>query len=289
MTTTLSLLAALLLALHAASPWVIRRAYRIPRLPLRTTPADHGLAYEEVTLSTARGRHLHAWYLPGTAGGPAVAVMHGWGGNAEVMLPFAELLHGAGYGVLLVEARNHGLSDADDFSSLPRFAEDLEAGLGWLLARPEVDARRIALLGHSVGAAATLLVASRRPEVAAVVSIAAFAHPAELMRRHMAAHHIPHLPVGWWVLRVIERTIGARYDQIAPVRTITRIGCPVLLVHGTADRTVPAADAESIHAARPDDRVQLLLVPDADHDSVERIEEHGGELLAFLRAALATG
>ena len=41
--------------------------------------------------------------------------------------------------------------------------------------------------------------------------------------------------------------------------------------------------------ARADDRVQLLLVPDADHDSVERIEEHGGEVLAFLRAALKTG
>jgi pimeloyl-ACP methyl ester carboxylesterase len=33
----------------------------------------------------------------------------------------------AGFTVLLIDARNHGGSDADTFSSIPRFAEDLDA------------------------------------------------------------------------------------------------------------------------------------------------------------------
>jgi pimeloyl-ACP methyl ester carboxylesterase len=41
------------------------------------------------------------------------------------MLPIAAPLRRAGLNVLRVDARNHGGSDSDTFSSLPRFAEDL--------------------------------------------------------------------------------------------------------------------------------------------------------------------
>jgi len=192
---------------------------------------------------------------------PAVLVLHGWGGNAEDMLTFASVLHQANFAVLLLDARNHGRSEGDGFSSLPRFAEDMEHGLDWLLREPGVDPKRVALLGHSVGAAAALLVAARRHEPAAVVSIAAFAHPAELMRRQMLAHHIPYWPVGWLVLRYIEHTIGARFDTIAPCNTIRAVDCPTLLIHGEADDRVPFSDALRIYASRRDDRTELLIVP----------------------------
>jgi dipeptidyl aminopeptidase/acylaminoacyl peptidase len=282
-------LTALLLTIHLLAPRVLRLAYRVPRHGHPATPAMHGLSAEEVTLATAGGKRLHAWFVPAPPGagrpGPAVAILHGWGGNAGLMLPFADLLHRAGYGVLLLDARNHGRSDSDDFSSLPRFAEDLERGFDWLRAWPEVDPARVALLGHSVGAAAALLVAARRPEVAAVVSLAAFAHPVTLMRRQMRAHHIPYIPVGWWLLRIIQRTIGVRYEEIAPVNVIRRIQCPVLLVHGDDDRAVPVEDAVRIHANRAGDRVLLRRLPDTGHDSVERIGEHGLGLVAFLDGA----
>ena len=283
-------LAALLLTIHLLAPRLLRLAYRVPRLDHPATPETHGLSAEAVALATAGGKRLHAWFVPAPPWawrpGPAVTVLHGWGGNAGLMLPFADLFHRAGYGVLLLDARNHGRSDSDDFSSLPRFAEDLERGFDWLRARPEVDPARVALLGHSVGAAAALLVAARRLEVAAVVSLAAFAHPVTLMRRQMHAHHIPYIPLGWWVLRVIEHTIGARYEDIAPVNTIRRIRCPVLLVHGEDDLAVPVADAERIHANRPGEHVRLRRLSDTGHDSVERVREHGRELVEFLDGAL---
>ncbi|RCX31794.1 alpha/beta hydrolase [Thioalbus denitrificans] len=281
-------LAALLLTIHLLAPRLLRLAYRVPRHGHPATPESHGLSAEAVALATAGGKWLHAWFVPAGTGrpGPAVAILHGWGGNAGLMLPFADLLHRAGYGVLLLDARNHGRSDSDDFSSLPRFAEDLEQGFDWLRARPEVDPAQVALLGHSVGAAAALLVAARRPEVAAVVSLAAFAHPVTLMRRQMRAHHIPYIPLGWWVLRVIQRTIGARYGDIAPVNTIRRVRCPVLLVHGEDDLAVPVADAERIHANRPGEHVRLRRLSATGHDSVERVREHGGELVGFLDGAL---
>ncbi|MDZ7752981.1 MAG: alpha/beta fold hydrolase [Gammaproteobacteria bacterium] len=275
----------LLLAGYGLLSLFIRRGYRAPRIVESGTPADFGLPFHEESIPTANGRRLFAWYIPPpgeSRPAPAVVVMHGWGSNAELMLPFAGLLHRSGYATLLVDARNHGRSDGDAFSSMPRFAEDLEHGFDWLTGVPEVDSGRIALLGHSVGAAAVLLVASRRPQVAAVVSIAAFAHPEELMRRQMRFHRIPR-PIAWLVLRYVERTIGARYEAIAPINTIGHIRCPVLLAHGAADRSVPVQDATAIYGARAHAGVELMLVPEADHDSVDRIEGHGDEIADFLQ------
>lgn len=278
--------AAALLALATLAPWAVRCAYRAPRVRERRTPADLGLSYRSVRIPTANGKSLFAWFVPAPAGvckAMGVAVLHGWGGNAEDMLPFAALLHDADCAVLLLDARNHGRSDSDGFSSLPRFAEDLEHGFDWLACQPGVDPERLALLGHSVGAAAALLVASRRHEPAAVLSIAAFAHPVDLMRRQMRAHHLPYWPVGWLVLRYIEYTIQARFDAIAPCNAIRAVTCPVLLVHGEADDRIPPSDALRIYANRRDERTELLMIPATGHDSSEAVLEHGEALVAFLR------
>ena len=46
-----------------------------------------------------------------------------------MMLPLLAPLHLAGFSALLFDARCHDRSDEDDFTSLPRFAEDLECAL----------------------------------------------------------------------------------------------------------------------------------------------------------------
>jgi uncharacterized protein len=130
------------------------------------------------------------------------------------------------------------------------------------------------------------LLAARRRDLAAVVSVAAFAHPRELMRRQMRAHHIPYYPVGRLVLRFIEHTIGACLDDIAPCRTVAQVRCPLLLVHGTDDTRVPPADARRIFAHRRDGSTELVLLPGTGHDSRAAIAAHGEVLLDFLRRRL---
>ncbi|HKK13212.1 MAG TPA: alpha/beta fold hydrolase [Gammaproteobacteria bacterium] len=280
-----------LAACRVAAPWLIRRAFRAPRQAETETPEAHGLPYRPVSIATANGRRLFAWYVPASTAEPlpCVVLLHGWGGNAQAMLPFAPHLVDQGYSVLLMDARNHGRSDEDDFSSMVKFAEDLAHALEWLRRQPSVDPDRLSVLGHSVGAAAALLVASTDPRLCAVVSIATFAHPARLMRRIMKTHHVPYLPVGWWVLRYIERQIGARFDDIAPVRTIRHVSCPVLLVHGAMDDQVPVSDAQAVYAQRASDAVQLRVLSDATHSSVEKIQQYAPELMSFLNAAQQSG
>jgi hypothetical protein len=113
-------------AIRAASPRVLARFFRVPHVPSGDTPAQVGLQAEDVTIEGPRGRRLRAWFVPVPAGGPqpAAVVLHGWTGSASLMLPIVRPLLAAGLHVLLLDARCHGRSDDDSFSSMPDFATD---------------------------------------------------------------------------------------------------------------------------------------------------------------------
>jgi dipeptidyl aminopeptidase/acylaminoacyl peptidase len=274
----------------------------------------HAPRMEPLRLRGARGQSLAAWLLLPAVGDvrgpssgpvddrpagarplarvPAVLAMHGWGANASTLWPAVDPLLAAGFAVMLLDASCHGDSGDEAFTSLPRFAEDIAAGLEALCAHPAVDRDRIALLGHSVGAGAALLHAAREPggapsgvcAVRAVVSLSAFAHPAEMMQRWMAEHRIPRRVVGSAILEHVQEVIGERFERIAPVNTIACLSCPVLLVHGRHDATVPVDDALRLRDAQPS--AELLLV-DADHDLRAALAPQGARIVAFLERALA--
>lgn len=210
-----------------------------------------------------------------------MVLLHGWGGNASNLLPAAQALHTAGYAVLLIESRNHGRSDFDDHSSLPRFAEDLDSALDWLRAQQYVDQERLVAMGHSVGGAAVLLCASRRRDLRAAISVAAFAHPEQLMRRWLDSRRVPYWPLGWLINRYLEHVIGARFDDIAPVTTLAKTHCPILLVHGLQDHTVPIGDARRILQSRPGNNVTLMECG-GTHEAFDNPSEVANRIVAFL-------
>jgi pimeloyl-ACP methyl ester carboxylesterase len=261
----------------------IRASLAAPRV--RENGVPDGLPWREVTIPSVRGKSLFGWFIAAGEGAPALAIVHGWGGNAQMMLPLAKPLHAAGYALLFFDARSHGRSDGDSFASLPRFAEDLEHAVDWLQRQPDVDARRVGAIGHSVGAGAALLLASRRQDLAAVVSLAAFAHPAAIMRRWLKQKQIPYWPLGAYVLYYIQRVIGVRFDAIAPCHTIGLTNCPVLLAHGTEDETVPVSEAQEIYANRRDGQVRLLLIP-GSHDAYGELDRYLGIVIEFLDDSL---
>jgi len=262
----------------------VRYGFKAPRIVETGDPSDLGMTFKQVGIPACNCANLFGWHITSTQkpAAPTVLIMHGWGVNAEVILPIARPFYDAGFNALLVDARNHGSSGKGGHSSMPTFAEDIESALDWLKQQPETG--KIALIGHSVGAAATLLVASRRHDMDAVISIASFAHPEWLMRRYLQSLRLPN-PLISLVLRYVERIIGHRYDDIAPMNSLCKIQCPVLLVHGQVDNTIPVADVHAIAGNCPDKTAETLLIPDAHHGSVDKLEQHGIELVQFLKRA----
>lgn len=274
----------LIVLLRAAAHSLILRGLRAPRLAHQRTPDDLALQAQSVRLPVAEGKNLFAWFVPvpSASRSPAVLLMHGWGANASLMLPAVAPLHAAGYSVLLLDARCHGNSDDEPFTSLPRFAQDIEAGLNWLHRQPAVDCTRLAVIGHSVGAGAALLSATRRKDLHAVVSLSAFAHPYEVMRRYLTEFHIPYPLFGWYVLQHVQRVIGARFDAIAPINTIAHAHCPVLLVHGVDDEVVPFNDAQRLQNAGRTGTVECVAIR-GGHDPSDFASDYQVQLIDFLQ------
>ncbi len=258
----------------AAAPRMFRRAWRPRLLEVHQSPTDFGLAEEHVWLTNASGIRLHGWFVPAGGPAPCVVVLHGWGGNAAHMLELAPAINDAGFHSLFLDARNHGLSEHDDHVSMLRFAEDLGTAVEYLWGRQDVT--DVAVIGHSVGAAASIYYASYHDDVSAVVSVASFAHPGELIDENL---RLPR-PVRWAVLRTIETMIGKGFDVIAPRSRITHVDVPLLLVHGAKDDVVPIGDSFELRERRPD--TQLLVVPEGGHSDLTPFEPYFPQVVGFI-------
>jgi pimeloyl-ACP methyl ester carboxylesterase len=259
-----------------AAPRLFKRAWKPPQLVVHQSPADLGLTEEQVWLMNSRNIQLHGWFVSSGGRAPAVVVLHGWGGNAAHMLDLAPAINEAGLHSLFLDATNHGLSEPDDHVSMLKFAEDLETAVEYLKEREDVT--DIAVIAHSVGAAAAIYYASYHDDVAAVVAVASFAHPGELMDENLP---LPQ-PIRWAVLRAVETMIGKGFDVIAPRARVGHVSAPLLLVHGEQDDIVPVEDSYELEKLGTD--VELLVVPDGVHSDLRLFEPYFPEVIGFIKA-----
>jgi uncharacterized protein len=77
----------------------------------------------------------------------------------------------SGIAALEYDKRGQGRSTGSFVDTIPAMERDVAAAVAFLRTRPDIDPRRIALLGLSQGAVATPAVASRDPAIAAVVAL----------------------------------------------------------------------------------------------------------------------
>lgn len=204
-------------------------------------------------------------------------------------------------GILAVryDKRGNGQSGGrSESATMSDFAEDTRAVVRWLERRPDVDPKRIAVIGHSEGAWVALLAASReKKKIAAVVSIAGPAStgadlvleqqqraltgmnlPAEERDRRIALQKQIQSAVvtgkGWdTVPAELRRGADTPWFQSLlaydPAKVVDDVKQPILLVHGTLDRQVPVEHAEKLSdlVRREGDSksVELIIVKGVNH------------------------
>jgi uncharacterized protein len=119
---------------------------------------------------------------------PAVVLIHGSGphtrdeiiGPHQVFRLLADYLSRQGFAILRYDKRGVAYSDGHYASATSLdFADDAEAAFNFLNSRPDIDANNIGLLGHSEGGMIAQVVASRLPQTAFVIMLAAPGLPAK--------------------------------------------------------------------------------------------------------------
>ena len=80
------LIPALIILLSLA---MIHLGFRAPRIREQGNPNKLGLAFQTVSIPTVSEKRLFGWLLPVPDATSSLIILHGWGGNAEQMLPMA--------------------------------------------------------------------------------------------------------------------------------------------------------------------------------------------------------
>lgn len=232
---------------HSAPPDGAYAAQEV-RIP---TPPGHVLA-GTLTTPKQRTRFPAAVLLTGLA-------PHERNNGFPPWMPFRDLadaLTRAGIAVLRVDDRGVGASTGDHAPTTSfDEAEDVAAEVRWLRARPDIDPRRIALVGYSEGALVASIVAARDPGIAAVVSLDGTGVPGAQLARFQTENAVNGDPTIAPTDR--EKAIARELAdlptvrerevlKIDPLQWAGKVKCPALIVQGGNDRHVPPRSAEHL-------------------------------------------
>ncbi len=112
---------------------------------------------------------------------------------------------------------------------MPKFAEDIIAALDYLENSLIQKGGKVGVIGLSMGGSATIYAAATDKRINPIVTVGAFAHPADVMKLEMKKRHIPYFPFVWLFLKIAEYKIGFRFNDIAPVNNIHKVDAKILL------------------------------------------------------------
>lgn len=201
----------------------------------------------DITLRTADGLTLGAWFVPpiGEDRGLAVLLAPGNGGNRAGRAGIADELRRRGLAVLLMDYRGFGGNPGSP--SEQGLAQDADAAVA-ALRELGYPADRIIYFGESLGTGVVAALQQRHPP-AGVVLRSPFTELADV-----ATHHYPWLPV-----RPLLR------DRFPVAQALARSQAPTVVVYGDRDSIVPPAlsaeVADSVGAL-----AEEVVLTGADHN-----------------------
>jgi pimeloyl-ACP methyl ester carboxylesterase len=224
--------------------------------PPRRSRGLHALGEAEPVRVVVDGREVAAWRW---GRGPAVALLHGWGGRAAQLTAFVPPLLARGFSVVALDAPGHGrsgrgLSSGVKFARALRATSDAVGGVHGVVA-------------HSLGAVATAFAMREGLRVSRAVFLGAAADPPRWALDFAARLGLPAELVDAMRLRS-EKRIGLPWQDLCIPALGRGAEAPLLVVHDRDDADVPFADAEAIVAAWPD--ATLVETKGLGHNGVLR-------------------
>jgi pimeloyl-ACP methyl ester carboxylesterase len=242
----------------------------------RTRPEWETLGRARFWRVRSRGGGVATWRW---GKGPAVLLVHGWGGHAARLARFVEPLEAAGFSVIAFDAPGHGRSDGK-LCDLSDFVRAIRAVCR---AAARDGGPVVGLVGHSLGAAACALALRRGLKVGAAVLLAPIADPEEYTRRFAAICRIPddvhesmkarlvrRQRMSWQKLRLAGRP---RFGSV-----------PLLIFHDQGDCKVPPRHGRAIAATWP--ACDLVTTRGLGHHKILRDKQVVSRSADFLRGSL---
>lgn len=228
-------------------------------------PSKFNLKYEEIWIvgnsrSNSQDK-LHGWFIPSKKENTEVGTIlyfHGAGTNISnpIYLRDVAQLNQLGFSVFIFDYRGYGQS-VGDFPSELTIYEDAANSLKYLTENRKIARQKIYFFGVSLGGAVAINLAVKEPSIAGLIVVSSFTSMQEEVL-HLGYRIFP-----------IALILNQRFDSLSKVASLKT---PILIVHGTSDRSTPATMSQKLYDAAPHPK-QLLLIPDFGHDNISDMIE----------------
>ncbi len=232
---------------------------------------------EPLAFASRDGTKLAGWWVGRSGAKQTVIFLHTLGGNRVDLLEFAEPIWRAGFNLVLLDLRSHGMSEGKYFTYGFHEWQDITAAIDTVNAKQANQT--IAVLGVSAGGTVAISAAARDDRIRKVVTIGTFADLGETIQAQTKG-----LPEG---LRI--RAMG-RSEELADFKVaetsaqqwIAQVKVPVMIAHGTEDSYIPISNGEQLFAAAREPKIFFKLAG-ANHDSMLRSTDLQREVIQFLK------
>ena len=222
------------------------------------TPADVGLPYEDIWIPAGNGEILHAWWLPNSGSQKTLLFCHGNYGNVSYNLERIRFHHNMGFSILAFDYRGYGqsISHTDPAPTEKTTCADAEVAWNYLTTERSVAPENITIMGHSMGGAVAIDLASRHPDADRLIVKSSFTTMQDAV-----------LAKGIYRFFPVQQMLTEPFDSISKVKDLKM---PVLYVHGDQDADLPADLSQRLYEASAEPK-QLLIVEGANHNNISTV------------------
>ncbi len=195
-----------------------------------------------IKLRTSSGDTISAKFYQNDAATFTILFSHGNAEDMGTIEPFILRLRESGFAVLAYDYNGYGTSEGSPSEN--DTYRDIDAAYEYLIEKRKIPAERIILHGRSLGGGAAVDLASREP-VGGLIAESTFTSASRVLTR----------------IRIIP------FDRFENISKIASIKCPVLVIHGKKDWTIPFHHGEALFTAANEPKASLW-VDDAGHNNL---------------------
>lgn len=220
---------AVLYVIVAIGAHFVSKGMIFPHPPLKYAKGPDYVEFKAADGTTLVGRH---WVSPNSK--YTLLYLHG---NYEDLGSLAEYLPdfvAAGYSVFAFDYRGYGLSEGA--ASESNVYADAKTAYEYVRSTLGVPPERIVLFGYSLGGGPAIELARQEP-IAGLVLQGTFVSTYRVMTR------VPLFP----------------WDKFRNLAKVSKLTCPIMVIHGTADATVPFWHGEAIYQAITARKTKLFV------------------------------
>jgi len=233
------------------------------------SPRSSGHRTRAIVLRSHDGTRLAGWLMTPKEPGPHPAVLYFGGRSEEVSWVVRDA--GTLFPGMTVLAMNYrGYGDSRGIPGEEHMVEDGCMLYDWLASRRNVDAKRIAVVGRSLGSGVAVQVAKERP-ASAMVLITPYDSILAIAQRRFRG-----VPVSF--------VLKHRFES---VKYASLLKAPTYILRAASDDIVPHSHTDQLVSQLTSVRLDETI-PDSDHMDIPYLPETQQRIARFLTAQFAT-